>query len=108
MELSSPVVEELVGRIVDAIHPERIILFGSAARGEMTADSDIDVLVVVPDGVHRRKAAGYLRHRMIGFCYPVDIQVATPSLLQRHRDTIGLIYRTVLSEGRDIYVSRNA
>jgi predicted nucleotidyltransferase len=105
MEPDPRVVDELVGRIVDAVHPERIILFGSAARGSMNADSDIDVLVVVQDGMHRRKTAGYLRHKMIGFSYPVDIQVTTPSILQRHRDNIGLIYRTVLLEGRDIYVA---
>ena len=48
-------IEALVGRIVAAVHPLRIIVFGSAARGDMNADSDIDVMVVMPDGTHRLK-----------------------------------------------------
>ena len=41
------VLDALVGRIVEAVHPRRIILFGSAARNEMRPDSDLDVLVVM-------------------------------------------------------------
>lgn len=44
--------------IVEAVRPVRIILFGSAARGEMRAKSDLDVLVIVPDGRNRRRVAG--------------------------------------------------
>ena len=52
------VLEEMVRRIVGAVHPVRIILFGSAARGQMGSDSDLDVLVVMPDGTlaHDRSA----------------------------------------------------
>jgi len=49
--------DDLVARIVAAVRPERIILFGSHARGEARADSDIDVLVVAPEGAHRCKTA---------------------------------------------------
>ena len=51
------VINDLVRRIVDAVHPLRIILFGSATRGEMGADSDLDVLIVMPEGIHRRRTA---------------------------------------------------
>ena len=53
-------IEELVRRIVDAVHPLRIILFGSAARGEMGPHSDIDVMVVMPEGTERRDTAGFI------------------------------------------------
>ncbi|RLC67940.1 MAG: hypothetical protein DRI48_00940 [Chloroflexi bacterium] len=91
---SSQIIGDLVSRIVDAVHPLRIILFGSAARGEMGPESDIDVLVVVPDGTHRLKTVRYLYKRMFGFGHPVDIVVTTPSIFERHKDNIGLIYRT--------------
>jgi hypothetical protein len=42
---------------------------------------------------------------MFGFGYPVDIVVATPSVLERHKDNIGLIYRTVLAEGKQVYAA---
>ena len=46
------ILDDLVRRIVEVAHPRQIILFGSAARGDMGPQSDIDVLVVVPDGTH--------------------------------------------------------
>ncbi len=49
MQPDTRLLEELVQRIVEAVHPLRIILFGSAARGEMGPNSDLDVLVVMPD-----------------------------------------------------------
>jgi predicted nucleotidyltransferase len=96
-------IDELVRRIVEAVHPLRIILFGSAARGETGPQSDVDLLVVMPDGTHRRHTAQYLYEQMSGIGMPVDIVVATPTDLDKHKDTIGLIYRTVLREGREIY-----
>ncbi len=101
----SQIIEELVQRIVGAVHPLRIILFGSVARGDVRPDSDIDVLVIVPDGTHRLNTTRYLYKRMFGFGHPVDIMVATPDILERHKDNIGLIYRTVLAEGREIYAA---
>lgn len=97
--------DELVRRIVETVHPLRIILFGSAARREMTPDSDVDVLVVMPDGTHRLQAASELHMRMLGLHMPVDILVTTEGALDRHRDNIGLIHRTVLREGRELYAA---
>src|SRR5215471_16670519 len=97
--------EELVHRIVEVVHPQRIILFGSAARGDMRPDSDIDVLVVMPEGVHRRRTAQELHERLFGFPMAVDILVATPTDLEKHKDNIGLIYHRILREGREIYAA---
>ena len=105
MRANSKQLKEIVRRIVEVAHPLRIILFGSAARGEMTKNSDIDLMVVMPDGTHRRHAAQHLYHNMKGVSIVVDIVVATPEDLERHKDTIGYIYRTVLKEGKDIYAS---
>jgi hypothetical protein len=49
--------ETLIRRIVEVARPDRIVLFGSTARGEMGPDSDIDVLVVKSDVEHRRRLA---------------------------------------------------
>ena len=97
--------QDLVNRIVEAVHPLRIILFGSAARGEMTPDSDVDVLVVMPEGTDRLDTMDELHMRMLGLRLPVDILVTTAAALQKHRDNIGLIYRTVLEEGRVLYAA---
>ena len=96
---------EIVNRIVDSVHPLRIILFGSAARGDAGPESDLDIMVVMPDGTHRRHTAQDLYQRMIGVNAAVDIVVATPSDLQKHGQTIGLIYKTVLREGKEVYAA---
>jgi predicted nucleotidyltransferase len=105
MQPTQAQLDELVQRIVATVRPVRIILFGSAARGEMTTDSDVDVLVVMPEGTPQRRTAQELHRHFIGLPFPVDVIVATPSQLQRHRENIGLIYRTILDEGRELYAA---
>jgi uncharacterized protein len=105
METHSKTIDELIQRIVEEVHPLRIILFGSAARGEMEPNSDIDLLVAMPEGVHRRRIAQFLYQRIIGLGVPFDILVATPNDLQKHKNNIGLIYRTILQEGREVYAA---
>ena len=105
MKSEADLLDRLVRRIVDLVQPEKIILFGSAARGEMKPGSDIDLLVVVPQGVHRRKTAQLLYRRIKGLMVPFNIFVATQEDLDKHKDNIGLIYRVVLQEGREIYAA---
>ena len=105
MELHDEQLTELVRRIVEAAHPLRIIVFGAAARGETGPDSDVDLLVVMPDGTHRLQTMQLLHTKLFGIPLAVDILVATPSDLARHRDNIGLIYRTILEEGKELYAA---
>lgn len=98
-------IDEVVHRIVEAVHPLRIILFGSAARGALGPDSDLDVLVVMPDGTHRRHTAQDLYQRLLGIEMAIDIVVATPTDLEKHKDDVGLIYRRILREGQELYAA---
>ncbi|ODS29964.1 MAG: Nucleotidyltransferase domain protein [Candidatus Scalindua rubra] len=105
MKPDSKVIEQLVNNIVETVHPLRILLFGSAARGETGPHSDIDVLVVMPKGIHRRKTAQLLYQQIRGIGVSFDIIVATPEDLEKHKDNIGLIYRTILQEGKQVYAA---
>ena len=98
-------IERIVRAIVEEAHPRRVILFGSVARGEARDSSDIDLLVVIPDGTHRRKTARRLYQAVSGAGIPFDLVVATESDLQRYGDRIGLVYRTALAEGRVLYAA---
>ena len=93
----------LVGRIVEIAHPLRILLFGSGAREDWGPDSDADLLVVMPEGTHRRRTAQRLYREIKGIGIPFDIIVATPGDLAKHKDNVGLIYRVALREGREVY-----
>jgi uncharacterized protein len=96
--------ETIVRRILAVIKAEKIILFGSAARGEMGPDSDLDILVVAACD-HRRNTARKIRRALFGIDIPIDIIVAKPQDLKRYGDAIGLVYRPALREGTVLYAA---
>jgi predicted nucleotidyltransferase len=96
-------IDELVRRIVEAVHPQRVILFGSAARGEMGPHSDLDVLVIMPDGTHRRRTAQEVYRRMWGFGFAKDIVVVTESDGREYGTNPYMIIKNALQEGRELY-----
>lgn len=97
--------ETLVRRIVEVARPDRIVLFGSAARGEMGPDSDIDVLVVKSGVEHRRRLAQDIYMNLSGLGVGVDLIVLTPEDLEAQRDSVGSIVGPALDEGRVIYAA---
>jgi predicted nucleotidyltransferase len=96
-------IDELVRRIVEAVHPQRVILFGSAARGEMGPNSDLDVLVIMPDGTHRRRTAQEVYRRMWGFGFAKDIVVVTESDVREYGTNPYMIIKNAFQEGRELY-----
>jgi uncharacterized protein len=103
MQPDQTVIQALVSQIVKAAQPLQVVLFGSGARGTMQPGSDIDLMVVMPDGTHRRKTAQRLYRAISGVKTPFDLLVATPDDLEKHKNNIGLIYRVVLQEGQVVY-----
>jgi HEPN domain-containing protein/predicted nucleotidyltransferase len=101
--VSQSVLDELVSRIVDAVHPTRILLFGSAARGKMGPDSDLDLLVVMPDGTHRGDAAQTIYRNLSGLGFAHDIVVATEQDIESHGNDFSLVLYPALREGRELY-----
>ena len=105
MKPDQKVIDRLVRRIIEAADPSRIILFGSASRETARPDSDLDVLVVTPEGTHRRKTAQDIYMNLLGFDHAVDLIVATEKDLQEHGDNFSLVYYPALREGKAIYVA---
>ena len=103
MKPDPKVIDDLVRRIVEIVNPLRIILFGSAARGEMGPHSDLDVLVVMPDGVHRGKTAQDIYRKIWGFGFPKDIIVVTESDVIQYGSNPYMIIKNALEEGREVY-----
>jgi len=97
------VLDRLVAIIVETVHPRRIVLFGSAARGQMGPHSDLDVLVVMPDGVHRRHTAGRLYRTLADLGTPKDIVVVTESDVRELSENPSLVIYPALREGRELY-----
>ena len=100
------IVDELVRLIVEVASPLRILLFGSAARGDMHPDSDLDVLVVVAEGTPCRRASQKIYRHLIGFPLAVDVIVTTEEEIRKYRDNFSLVYYPALREGKEIYASK--
>ena len=90
-------------RIVRQFGPERIVVFGSQARGDATADSDLDLLIVVSDDRDRRELVRSIRVALADVMVPKDVFVTTPSLAARYGDVIGTLVEPALREGVTIY-----
>jgi predicted nucleotidyltransferase len=93
----------MVKRLVKQFDPDQIILFGSYARGTARADSDIDLLVVLPVTGSKRAKQVEMRMALHDIRVPKDIIVATPEEIARHRNIIGTIIRPALQEGKVLY-----
>ncbi len=103
MQPEPTVLAELVDRIVEAVHPLRIVLFGSAARGELGPTSDLDVLVVVPDSARPAEISRQIYRHLVGLGVPTDVVIAREDDLRRLGDNWSLVYYWALREGREIY-----
>jgi predicted nucleotidyltransferase len=97
----------MIDTIVERIAPRSVILFGSYARGEATADSDVDLLVVFDHVSSHRAAAVTVYRTLTGRTLPVDIVVATPAQLERWRNVVGMIFRPALRDGIVAYARAN-
>lgn len=95
--------EELVRRIVAICHPLRIILFGSAARGEMDPDSDLDVLVVMPDGVATAEIEKAVYRGLWGLGAGADIIAVTERHVREYGANPNLVIHPAINQGKELY-----
>ncbi len=95
--------EEVKKRIVRAFNPDRIILFGSHAHGQPTADSDVDLLIVMESDERPAMRAMRVSRLLRPRPFPMDILVRTPEEIQ-HRLKIGDYFiREILERGKVLY-----
>lgn len=99
------ILNDLVARILRVVDPVRIVLFGSSARGEAGPHSDLDVLVIVPDGMHRRHTAQRIYREMGGLGRPVDIVVVTEEDVRNYADCHAAVLCPALREGKELYAA---
>ena len=96
-------IDEMVRRIVEGFQPEKIILFGSHARGEVGPDSDVDLLVVMPIQGSRRGKAIEIDLALSDRTIPLDLIVGTPDEFEQRKDIVGTIERPAAREGKVVY-----
>lgn len=96
-------IRQMVRRIVSGFNPERIILFGSHARGDAGPDSDVDLLVVMPVEGSRREKAVEIGVALHDIRVPKDIVVTTPEAFEFRKEIVGTIERPADRQGRVLY-----
>ena len=102
------VLEDVVTRIVEVAHPDQIILFGSAARGDMESHSDVDLLVVKEGTFSRGALTEEIYMNLIGAGRAVDVLVVTPEEIKRYQKSPSLVINPALKEGQVIYDGKDS
>ena len=93
----------MVNRVVKDFRPSQVILFGSHARGAATEWSDVDLLVILPNGSDKRDSAIEIRRALRDLPVCKDIVVATPEEVARRGHIVGTLLRSALREGKVLY-----
>ena len=96
-------IEEIVNRIVEAAHPEQVLLFGSTARGTTGPHSDLDFLVIKTGRYNTRKVAGMIYMQMRGIARSIDLVVVTPQQVEEYRDSPFSVVNPAMREGKVVY-----
>ena len=103
MGVSNKIIREIIRRVLSVSPAERIILFGSAATGKMTRDSDIDLLIIEPSPKDTRKRSTRIRGSLSGIGYPIDVIVMASERFEETKNVIGGISYPANKYGKVIY-----
>jgi len=103
MGVDETLLNEVVRRVLTVARPDRIILFGSAATGQMTEDSDLDLLVVEPEPVNTRDRSIKIRRALGDVHYPVDVIVMSSERFEETKNIVGGIAYPARKYGRVLY-----
>lgn len=96
-------IQRITARIVKRFHPEKVILFGSQARGNVTADSDLDLLVVMDFEGSTLDKMVEVRDVLNGISVPTDILITTPDDFAWRKGVVGTLEWPTFHEGKVLY-----
>jgi hypothetical protein len=98
-------IQALADKIACEFHPEKIILFGSHARGDARPDSDVDLLVIMDSDQHPARKAAEITSRVHPRCYPLDLIVRSPEMVRTRLRMNDWFMRDAMREGRVLYAA---
>jgi len=103
MTVNETLTQEIVRRILAVAEPDSIILFGSAATGQMTSESDIDLLVVEPAPENTHTESVRIRRALGDIGYPVDLIVMATGRFEETKGVIGGLAYPAYKYGQVLY-----
>ena len=98
-------IRRMTNRIAKRFKPDKIVLFGSHARGTAGPDSDVDLLVIMPLNGSRREMATSIDMSLVGVNLPADVIVMSPDDVKRNRRQVGKVVHSAMREGKVVYAS---
>jgi UTP:GlnB (protein PII) uridylyltransferase len=98
-------IQALADRIAREFRPQKIILFGSHARGEARPDSDVDLLVIIDSEQHPSRTAAEITCRVHPGRYPLDLIVRSPKTVRARLQMNDWFMRDAMREGRVLYAA---
>ena len=101
--VTESLLEQVIERICKAGSPQRIILFGSRARGEARPDSDLDLLIIEESDLPRHQRSPRYYHALAGLFPAKDLLVYTPAEVEDWADVPNAFITTALREGKVLY-----
>lgn len=101
--ISESILKEATDRLVARFHPEKIILFGSQARGEAHEYSDVDIMVICEFSGSRHEFLVEMYRALRGLKIPSDIAVLTPEEFELDQQIPGTLAEPIAKEGRVLY-----
>ncbi len=101
--LNQGILDDIIQRIVEVAQPERILLFGSASRGSVDRNSDVDLLIIKQGGDSDLRARIY--ERLYGVGVAVDAILVSPADVERYKDSHALVIKPALQDGTVVYES---
>jgi len=102
-KVDKDLINDVTRRIVEAVDPEKIILFGSYAYGKPSKDSDLDILVIMRSNLPRYKRSVPIYKALTGMLIPKDIIVYTPREVKEWDDVSQAFITTAVTRGKKIY-----
>lgn len=99
-------IQEAVRRMIRYFNPERVYLFGSAARGDARPSSDVDFLVVLPDSAPKEHLFGGVYRQLAGLTVPIDVVAMRRRDFEARKDWLMSLPAIALREGKLLYDAR--
>ena len=101
--ISEKTIEQAVQLLVAAAHPDKVILFGSYARGAANNESDLDFLVIVPSLANKHREMVRLRRALRPLRIPVDVLVASKTEVEEWAHLPNTVFYWALNEGKVLH-----
>ena len=95
--------EDIIKRIVDSTDPDKIILFGSRAKGESNKWSDYDICVLKEGIKNKRELTEKIYFKLFGVGASVDVIFETPERFNKLKSKWFLIYSEIEKSGSVVY-----